>query len=157
MIRRILALLATVAALVPVAPTPARAAGAVEREIARLEQVCNDAYGRNDLEVYFGCYRDNAVLIFYDYRTTLPEYHKSWVESVRAGNVVASFKLSDLVVRVSPAGDVAVASFSAEVANHYADGHDTREKGFETDVWVRRDGRWKLEHVQYSLAAPPPA
>jgi ketosteroid isomerase-like protein len=157
MIHRTLPVLATVIALLGLAPSPASAAGAAAREIARLEQACNDAYGRNDLEPYFGCYRDNAVLIFYDSRTTLPEYRKSWSESVRAGNVVASFKLSDLVIRVSPAGDMAVASYSTEVANHYADGHDTHEKGFETDVWVRRAGQWKIEHVQYSLAAPPPA
>ena len=154
---RSIAIVTTVATLASLAPGPARAAGAVEREIARLEQACNDAYGRNDLDSYFGCYRDDAVLIFYDYRTTVPEYHKSWSESVHAGNVVASFKMSDLVVRVSPAGDVAVASYGAEVANHYADGHDTHEKGFETDVWVKRGGKWKLEHVQYSLATPPPS
>ncbi|MBS0395829.1 MAG: nuclear transport factor 2 family protein [Proteobacteria bacterium] len=154
-----LALALVLAALAPAAApaAPAAAAADTEREIARLEQDCNDAYGRNDLERYFAFYADNAVLIFYNERTTMPAYRKMWSESIHAGNGVAAWRLTDLVVRVGPAGDVAVASYHVDAANHYADGHDTHEQGYETDVWVRRHGRWRIEHVQYSLALPPPS
>jgi ketosteroid isomerase-like protein len=156
MIRRTLLVLAAALLSPGLAPLPVRAAGATEATIAGLEQACNDAYARNDLAPYFGCYRDTAVLIFYDYRTTMTEYRKTWTESVHVGNVVTAFRLSDLVIRVAPAGDVAVASYRVDAANHYADGHDTAEQGFETDVWVKRSGAWKIEHAQYSLALPPP-
>jgi ketosteroid isomerase-like protein len=130
-------------------------AASVEREIARLEQSYNDAYGRNDLDPYFAFYAAGAVLIFYDQRTTLTEYRRTWTESVRAGNVVAAWKVSDLVIRTTPAADVAIASYRVDAANRYADGRKTEERGFETDVWVKRGAAWKIEHTQYSLAVPP--
>ena len=154
---RLLPALGCLALLAAAAPRAgATDAAPVEREIARLEQGYNDAYGRNDLDPYFAFYADGAVLIFYDYRTTLAEYRRSWSESVRAGNVVAAWKVSDLVIRVAPAADVAIASYQVDAANRYADGRKTQERGFETDVWVRRGGAWKIEHTQYSLAVPPP-
>jgi ketosteroid isomerase-like protein len=131
-------------------------AASVEREITRLEQGYNDAYGRNDLDPYFDYYADGAVLIFYDHRTPLAEYRRAWTQSVRAGNVVAAWKISDLVIRTSPAADVAIASYQVEAANRHADGRKTQERGFETDVWVKRGAAWKIEHTQYSLAVAPP-
>jgi ketosteroid isomerase-like protein len=156
-IRLPLALAACLLLLVAVAPRAGGAdAASVEREIARLEQGYNDAYGRNDLDPYFAFYADGAVLIFYDNRTTLPKYRTAWTESVRAGNVVAAWKVSDLVIRTSPAADVAIASYRVDAANRYADGKRTEERGFETDVWVKRGAAWKIEHAQYSLAVRPP-
>jgi ketosteroid isomerase-like protein len=128
----------------------------VAREVERLDRACNVAYAHNDLQPYFACYRADAVLIFYDYRTTVADYHRSWSESVHSGNRVTKFDMAEVVVRVLPGGSTAIVSYRAGVANHYADGHDTTEQGYETDVWVRRDQQWKMEHVQYSLAAPPP-
>jgi ketosteroid isomerase-like protein len=152
-----LALACCLALLASVAPRAGAAdAASVEREIARLEQVYNDAYGRNDLDPYFAFYADGAVLIFYDYRTTLAEYRRTWTESVGAGNVVAAWKVSDLVIRTSPAADVAIASYRVDAANRYADGRKTEERGFETDVWIKRGAAWKIEHTQYSLAVRPP-
>ena len=126
------------------------------REVERLDRACNTAYAANDLEPYFACYRADATLIFYDYRTTVAEYHRTWSESVHGGNRVTKFEMSEVSVRVLPGGTTAIVSYRADVATHYADGHDTSEQGYETDVWVRRNQQWKIEHVQYSLAAPPP-
>lgn len=156
--RRLPYALACCVVLLAAAPPRAGAAdpAPAERDIARLEQAFNDAYGRNDLDAYFGFYAGGAVLIFYDYRTTLTEYRKMWTDSVRAGDVVSSWKISDLVIRVSPAADVAIASYQVDAANSYASGRKTSERGFETDVWVRRGAAWKVEHVQYSLAVAAP-
>jgi ketosteroid isomerase-like protein len=130
---------------------------AVEREIAHLEKDVNDAYAANHLDKYFGYYADDLVAIFYNARSTLADYRKFWTESVRAGNPVVSVKISDLVVRVSPAGDSAIASYQIDVRNRHADGRTTDEHAFETDVWLRRGGAWKIAHAHYALATPPPS
>ena len=130
---------------------------AVERKIARLEKDVNDAYAANDLDKYFGYYADDLVAIFYNARSTLTDYRTFWTESVRAGNPVVSVKISDLLVRVSPAGDSAIASYQIDVRNRHVDGRTTDEHAFETDVWLRRGGAWKIAHAHYALATPPPS
>jgi ketosteroid isomerase-like protein len=134
-----------VAAMTAGAATPT----AVEQEIMRLEQSSNDAYAANDLPKYFGYYAEDAMLIFYNERTTLAAYRKSWPESIKT-EPIQSVKLSDMVIRVIPSGDVAIASYQIEVRTGHPNGKATDEHAFETDVWVNRAGGWKIVHVQYS-------
>jgi ketosteroid isomerase-like protein len=134
--------------------TTARAAAptAVEQEIVRLEQGSNDAYAANDLPKYFGYYAEDAMLIFYNERTSLAAYRKSWPEAIKTEPIV-SVKLSDMVIRVIPSGDVAIASYQIEVRTGHPNGKATNEHAFETDVWANRAGGWKIVHVHYSAKA----
>ena len=77
------------------------------------------------------------MLIFYNERTTLAAYRKSWPESVKT-EPIQSVKLSDMVVRIVPSGDVAIASYQIEVRTGHPNGKATDEHAFETDVWVNR-------------------
>jgi ketosteroid isomerase-like protein len=126
-----------------------------EEQIAQLEQAVNNAYAANDLPKYFGFYADDLVAIFFGERTTLAHYRETWTKSVLAGNVVVSVKLTDMVVRLSPARDVAVASYHLDVRNRASDGKETDEHAFETDVWTKRKGAWQITHVHYALSSPP--
>jgi ketosteroid isomerase-like protein len=132
----------------------ARAAAptAVEQEIMRLEQGSNDAYAANDLPKYFGYYAEDAMLIFYNERTSLAAYRKSWPEAIKTEPIV-SVKLSDMVIRVIPSGEVAIASYQIEVRTGHPNGKATDEHAFETDVWANRAGAWKIVHVHYSAKA----
>jgi ketosteroid isomerase-like protein len=144
-------LLAAAMAAGAAAPT-AVAPAAIEQEIVRLEQGSNDAYAANDLPKYFGYYAEDAMLIFYNERTSLAAYRKSWPEAIKT-EPIESVKLSDMVIRVIPSGDVAIASYQIDVRTKHPDGKATDEHAFETDVWVNRGGAWKIAHVQYSAKA----
>ena len=135
-------------AAVPTAVAPAT----TEQEIMRLEKGSNDAYAANDLPKYFGYYAEDAMLIFYNERTSLAAYRKSWPESIKT-EPIESVKLSDMVIRVIPPGNVAIASYQIEVRTGHPNGKATDEHAFETDVWVNRGGAWKIAHVQYSAKA----
>jgi ketosteroid isomerase-like protein len=121
----------------------------VQKEILRLEQDYNDAYAANDLPKYFGYYADDAGLIFYNKRTSLADYRKEWTESIRK-EPIESVKLSDVVIRVAPSGDTAIASYQIDVRTRHAGGKSTDEHAFETDVWFKHGGSWKIAHVHYS-------
>jgi ketosteroid isomerase-like protein len=150
MVPRTLWNFAACASLLVAAMTAGAAAPtAVEQEILRLERSSNDAYAANDLPKYFGYYAEDAMLIFYNERTTLAAYRKSWPESIKT-EPIQSVKLSDMVIRVIPSGDVAIASYQIEVRTGHPNGKATDEHAFETDVWVNRAGGWKIVHVQYS-------
>jgi ketosteroid isomerase-like protein len=134
-------------------PTRATAPDAIEHEIKRLEQAFNDSYAANDLPKYFGYYAEDSVLIFYNKRTSLAEYRTFWTKSIKTEPIV-SVKLSDMVLRVMPSTDVAIASYQIDVGTRHADGKVSDEHAFETDVWLNRGGAWKLAHVHYSTQAP---
>jgi ketosteroid isomerase-like protein len=128
----------------------------VEHQIAQLEKAVNDAYAANDMDKYFSYYAEDLVAIFYNERWTYARYHEEWPKYIKAGNKVVSVKLSDMIVRVSPAGDTAVASYHMDLRNRHADGKVIDEQAFETDVWTKRQGAWKITHAHYALAVPPP-
>jgi ketosteroid isomerase-like protein len=134
-------------------PADAAAPEAIEREITRLEQGFNDSYAANDLPKYFGYYADDAVLIFYNKRTSLADYRKLWTEMTKK-EPIESVKLSDMVLRVMPSGDVAIASYQIEIHTRHPDSKVTVEHAFETDVWLNHGSAWKVVHAHYS-ATPP--
>jgi len=131
----------------------AASSAGLEQEIARLEKDCNDAYAANNLPKYFGYYADDAVLIFINERTTVPAYRKMWTEEIKT-KPLESVKLADMVIRVMPAADTAIASYQIEIRTHQPGGKMTDERFFETDVWVHKGDAWKLGHVHFS-AIPP--
>jgi len=122
-------------------------------EIRQIETKINEAYAKNDLPTYFSYYADDFRGIFPDGFTTLDAYRKEWTNSVKAGNIVLKFTYTDMQIQVSPANDAAVATYKATANMRYAGKEPVDEHYFETDVFFRRAGVWKLVEVHYSTAA----
>jgi ketosteroid isomerase-like protein len=151
---RTIALVLAVLAMGPLvasAAPPAKSA-TIEKEIVALEEAMNNAYAANDLPKYFGFYAEDVSAIFYNERTTLPAYRTMWTAAVRTDPIEA-VSTHDMLVRVSAAADVAIASYRIDVRTAHAQGPATDEHAFETDIWERRGGAWKVVHVQYSPSA----
>jgi len=129
--------------------------GPVEKEIAGLEQTFNQVYAANDLAKYFAYYADDLVAMFPDGRTDLKSYRKEWSEFINAGNRLTANTVSGLIVRVSPLGDEATASYLVEVRTKLKTGKLTVEHFQETDLWLKREGTWKVAYVHYSAAPAP--
>lgn len=127
---------------------------AIEGEITRLERAWNDAYGANDLPKYFSYYSADPILVFYEKRTTLADYRKLWTQTIKT-EPIESAKLADLKVRVGPSGDAVVASYQLEVRTRHPDGKSTSEHAFETDIWLKNAGEWRICAVHYSTTPPP--
>ena len=150
--RRTLCLIACLVPLCGRAGLPAE--DAVSSQIAELEAGFNQSYGANDLPRYFAYYADDVVLLFPEGRTDLASYRRMWTELVQGGTVLAGVTLSDMVIRVSPSGDEATASYAIRVNTRTPDQKVSVDNFVETDVWLQRQGQWKVAHVHYS-AAPP--
>jgi ketosteroid isomerase-like protein len=124
-------------------------------EIEKLEIAFNQAYERNDLEAYFSYYADDVTQWFESGRTSLADYKKSWYELIQGGGGVEKNVLSDLRVQVSPGGDAAVATYVVDVVTRQVGGKKIKERAFETDVWYKRDGNWKIVHLHYNSKEVP--
>ena len=73
---------------------------------------------------------------------------------VGAGGAVEKNELSDIQVKVMPGGDVATASYFIEYRLRSPDREVSETKAFESDVWQKIDGAWKVVSLHYT-AIPP--
>ncbi|MGH9322768.1 MAG: YybH family protein [Vicinamibacteria bacterium] len=128
---------------------------ATETEVKNLVIAFNQAYEKNDLEKYFSYYADDVTQWFESGRAGLPDYKKSWSELIEGGGGVEKNELSDIRVQVSPGGDAAVATYVVDVVTRGVDGKKTRERAYETDVWFKRGGTWKIAHLHYNSKEVP--
>jgi len=124
-------------------------------EIEKLVVAFNQAYERNDLEEYFSYYADDVTQWFESGRVSLADYKKDWYALIEGGGGVEKNAISDLRVQVSPGGDAAVATYVLDVITRQADGKKTKERAYETDVWYKRDGKWKIVHLHYNSREVP--
>lgn len=134
---------------------PATQAANVEKEIEDKVIVFNRAYERNELEEYFSHYADDLTLWFESGRVSLPEYKKSWYQLIENGGGVEKNQVSDLRVQVGPSQDTAIATYVVDVVTRGADGTRTSERAWETDIWFKREGQWKIVHLHYNSREAP--
>ena len=114
----------------------------------------DDAYATNDVDTYFGFYADDATVYFYGARQDIAAYHEEWTAMMEAGGGVEMNEMSDLQVQVMPCGDVAIATSFVDNRTRTPDGTTSTIRAFETDVWQKIDGKWKIISLHYSEIVP---
>jgi ketosteroid isomerase-like protein len=108
------------------------------------------AYATNDVEAYFDYYADGATVYFDGARQDVDAYHEQWSAMMKAGGGVEVNKMSDLVIQVMPSGDVAISTSFVDNKTRAPDGSISSARAFETDVWQKIDGQWKIVSLHYS-------
>jgi ketosteroid isomerase-like protein len=126
-------------------PSPA------EKEVLDVETKYNGAYAANDLPAYFGYLAPDFVQWLPGGRSTKDQYQTSWTKFITAGNKVLSADFTDMQIQVSPSQDAAAASYLLHVVTHSTRG-DSDEYFQESDVLFKRDGVWKVVHLNYAPA-----
>lgn len=131
-------------------------AGAAEAEVRAYVERYNGYYGANDLDRYFASFDPGLTQWWPEGRVDLKTYDGDWRAIVAQGGGNARVTVTDLRVQIDPTGDAAVATYILEVTPRVA-GRPAAlvERNHETDVLFRRDGEWRVVHVNYAPAAPP--
>lgn len=129
---------------------------AVEAEVRTFIETYNGYYGANDVDQYFASFDPSLTQWWPSGRVDLQTYETSWRAGVAKGGGNTSVQVQDLQVQVSPSGDAAIATYVLEVTPR-RDGKpvDKIERNQETDVLFKKDGAWKIVHVNYGPARPP--
>lgn len=137
-----------------IALQPAVKSASVEDEIRDLEQKYNAAYAANDLPTYFSYLAPDFIQWLGSGRTNLAEYKASWTKFIQGGGRVEGAEILDLVIKVGPSNDTAIASYLLHVKTRSADGKVSDATYQESDVLFRRQGTWKVVYLHYSAARP---
>ena len=124
--------------------------GPVAVEVTDAVKAFNSAYASGQVDTYFSYYADDAMVYFYGARQDLGAYHDEWAAMVEAGGAVEKNELSDIRIQVMPGGDIAVASYFVDYRLRTPDGEVSASKAFESEVWRKIDGDWKIVNLHYS-------
>ena len=124
--------------------------GPAEADVTGMVKAFNKAYADNEVDSYFSYYADDAVVYFYGARQDLAAYHDEWAALVDAGGAVEKNELSDIRIQVMPGGEVAVATYFVDYRLREPDGNVSTSKAFESEVWQKIDGEWKIVNLHYS-------
>ena len=133
----------------PLAVTAGDATGA-EDEVRAASADFNDAYETNDIGRYFGYYAEDAVVWWFGERQDMAAYRKEWEALIEAGGGVEENDVSDEIFQVLPGGKAVIASYFVHNVTRSADGEKTTAKAYESEVWVKNDGKWKVVSLHYS-------
>lgn len=121
-----------------------------EAEVRVAIKAFNDAYANNNVDDYFGYYDADATVYFFGARQDISAYHEEWTETISAGGGVEKNELSDIQVQVMPSSDVAVATYFVDYRMRAPDGEISVAKAFETEVWQKIEGEWRVVSLHYS-------
>ena len=124
--------------------------GAENADLHAAIKAFDHAYANNDVENYFSFYADDATVYFGGARQDIAAYHEMWTALMEAGGGVELNEMSDLQVQVMPSGDVAIATSFIDNRTRSDDGTTATSRAFETDVWQKIDGKWKIISLHYS-------
>ena len=128
-----------------------------EAEVRTAAAVLVDAFGRNDLDAYFTCFRPDATFLFHTadrLLTSTEDYRRLWDEWVREDD----FRIVDCATtatHVQEYGGWAVLTHTVRTTVSTGGSEDVlRER--ETIVFCREDdGRWLAVHEHLSPAPHP--
>jgi ketosteroid isomerase-like protein len=124
--------------------------GAENTDLHAAIKAFDNAYANNDVEHYFSFYADDATVYFGGARQDIAAYHKLWTALMAAGGGVELNEMSDLQVQVMPSGDVAISTSFIDNRTRSPDGTTSTSRAFETDVWQKINGKWKIISLHYS-------
>lgn len=139
--------------LIPL-PAVADQRGAAEAELREVVVAFNEAYADNDLELYFSHFAEDADMYWSGARHTTAAYRDDYTATVEAGGAVEKNEVSDLVIRMLPGNEAAVASFFIDYRFRNPGGEITVEQAFETEIWEKIDGAWKLVGMHNNVIPP---
>ena len=122
-----------------------------EKEVLSVETRYNAAYAANDLPLYFSFLAPDFVQWLPGGRSDKEEYQTSWTRFIDNGGKVLSADFTEMKIQISPAGDAAAASYLLHVVTHTNRG-DSDEYFQESDVLFKRNGEWKVVHLNYAPA-----
>lgn len=142
--------IAIVIGLLLTAPVFADHHEGVAGEVKAAMTAFNDAYESGDYETYFSYYTEDATLFFFGERQKVSDYYDSWKATVESGFRYEKYELSDVRVQALGDGGAAVTTYFVDLRSRSADGEVAEAKAFESEVWEKIDGEWKVVSLHYT-------
>jgi len=126
-------------------------------QISDLHAKRGDDWVHRRAEAYLSCYWEDAVIFAVNDRLTLSELRRAYVESLDAGGGAVTIELPPVDdIAISVDGDAVTTIYTWRSRTISAEGALTDRVSFETDVWYRRNGIWKIVRMHLTHLSVTP-
>jgi len=112
--------------------------------IPELHKERREALLQRQPEPFAACYWNDSVLFIFDHRMTFDQLRRR-LPLLAAGSEAIAVEFPPLdEIAVSESGDAATTSFQWRTRIRNSEGIVFDRVHYETDVWYRRNGTWKI-------------
>lgn len=106
-----------------------------------------DIYRAGDISAYLAHYAPDISAYFSGILMSSEEARK-FITSLFEGNgKTLDFQMGDPQVQFSESEEAAIVRYPWREHFRYGDGRETDTEYYETDVWFRRNGEWKIVNI----------
>jgi ketosteroid isomerase-like protein len=114
----------------------------------------NDAYRAGDIAGYFKAYAPDISVYFAGSLMNFEEMRRLTEAQFAGGGKLLEYQIADSDhIAVSAAGDAATVSYPWRERFRFGDGRVTDTEYYETNVWYRRNGEWRMVHIHITTVA----
>jgi len=136
--------------------SPSPIDGSAMSEIPALHKRRGDALLQRQPEQYLAFHWDDAVLFIFDHRMSFDEMRRR-LPLLAAGSEAITVVLPSVDdLAISESGDAATTSFQWKTRIRNSKGVLIDRVNYETDVWYRRNGIWKIVCMHLTNLASKP-
>ena len=125
-------------------------------ELRSIMRRLPDIYRAGDISAYLAHYAPDISANFSGSVMSSDEARKFITSLFEGGGKTLDFQIGDPQMQFSESGDAAIVRYPWRERFLYSDGHQTDTEYYETDVWYRRNGEWKIAHVHQSTVKEHP-
>lgn len=125
-------------------------------ELRDIMRQLPNLYRAGDLEGYMHFYAPDITANYSGLFTDFAGACKFMRSLFAGGGKTLKFEMGDPKFQFSESTDAAVVSYPWREHFLFNDGHQTDVEYYETDVWLRRNGEWKIANVHQSTVKEYP-
>lgn len=115
-----------------------------------------EIYRQGDIDGYLSHYASDITANFSGTLLNFDEA-RAFLKSLFAGNgKTLSFEIGEPQIQFSENEEAAIVRYPWRERFLFGDGRETDTEYYETDVWYRRNGEWKIAHVHQSTTKEHP-
>jgi ketosteroid isomerase-like protein len=109
-----------------------------------------EIYRAGDVQGYLAHYADDLSANYSGVVANSDEARKFIISLFEGDGKTLKFEMGDPKIQFGESTDAAVVSYPWREHFQHPDGHQTDTEYYETDVWLRRNGEWKIANVHQS-------
>jgi ketosteroid isomerase-like protein len=125
-------------------------------ELRAIMRRLPEIYRAGDVQGYLAHYAPDLSASYSGVLANSEEARKFMMSLFEGDGKTLKFEMGIPKVQFSESTDAAVVSYPWREHFQYPDGHQTDIEYYETDVWLRRNGEWKIANVHQSTIKEHP-
>jgi ketosteroid isomerase-like protein len=125
-------------------------------ELRSIMRRLPEIYRSGDIESYLNHYAPDISAFHSGTLRGPDETHKLLKSLFEGDGKIIKFEMGDPRIQFSENSEAAIVSYRWREHFHFKDGRETDTEYYQTDFWLRRNGKWQIANVHESTVKEHP-